>query len=173
MPDSRIVSAVFARVSEPGTAGAVFGCPMLAAVAGLVDAHRRFAAAHPSWDDLVPARLPGGGGPELPETDPFLGIWDDAQRHVLAVDREAHRILDEPDIGAVEHHEGLGAVFGRMAHLYTVSFDRFVLDGPLAPNRRQLARAYISYETLAGELVCGKRCLPPLSGRPRADDIDG
>ncbi len=167
---------MFARVTGSGRVGGTdFGCPLLTSAAGLVDAHRRLAVARPSWDDVVMTWVPGAAGPELPEMDPaddpFTGSWEDAQRHILAIDLEAHRVLGEPGAGAVEHHEGLGAIFGRMAHLYTISFDRFVLDGPLAPNRRQLARAYFSYETLAGELVCGKKCLPPLFGRPVADDI--
>ncbi|WP_327150270.1 hypothetical protein [Nocardia sp. NBC_01329] len=168
---------MFARVAGSGAAGGEFDCPLLVSVAGLVDAHRRLAAARPSWEDVVVTWSPdelGSDRPELdPAEDPFIEIWEDVQRHILAIDLEAHRVLGEPDIGAMEHYEGLGAVFGRMAHLYTISFDRFVLDGPQAPNRRQLARAYISYEALARELVCGKRRLPPLSGRPRADDIGG
>lgn len=177
LPDSRVVSTVFAGVAGSRTAKGEFDSPMLVSVAGLVDSHRRFAAATPSWDDLVITRLPGAAAPELPDmkpaADPFFGIWEEAQRYILAIDLEAHRVLGAPDVGAVEHHEGLGAVFGRMAHLYTISFDRYISDGPEAPNRRQLARAYMSYETLARELACGIRRLPPISGYPRADDIHG
>ncbi|MGW1741526.1 hypothetical protein ACWCPQ_22285 [Nocardia sp. NPDC001965] len=168
---------MFARSAGSGSGATGSDCPLLASVAGLVTAHRRFAAARPAWDDVVMTWPPGEIGPELPEMDPaedrFAGIWEDAQRHILAIDLEAHRVLGVADIGAIEHHEGLGAVFGRMAYLYTISFDRFVSDGPQAPNRRQLARAYVAYETLARELACGRKCLPPVVGRPVADDIDG
>ncbi|MGW5384496.1 hypothetical protein [Nocardia sp. NPDC003963] len=177
LPDSRVVSTVFARVAGSGAVGRVDPyCPLLAAVAGLVDAHRRLANTRPNWDDMVITWVPGEAGPELPEPDPvgdpFTGIWDEAQRHILTVDLEAHRVLGAPRFGAVEHHEGLGAVFGRMAHLYTVSFGPFVLDGPQALNRRQLARAYFSYESLARALACGEKSLPPLSARA-ADDNGG
>ncbi|WP_328398020.1 hypothetical protein [Nocardia sp. NBC_00416] len=176
LPDCRTVSTVFARAAEFGAHGAAdFGCPMLDSVAGLVDAHRRMAVVQPSWDDVVLTWVPGQVGPELPEmdvhADPFTGVWEDAQRHILAIDFEAHRVLGESAGGAVRHHEGLGSVFARMAHLYTISFDRFISDGPEAPNRRQLIRAYIAYENLARRLADGKRCLPPLFGGSVADDI--
>ncbi|WP_063039863.1 hypothetical protein [Nocardia grenadensis] len=160
---------MFARAAEFRTAGAAdFGCSMLAAVAGLADAHRRLAASRPNWDDVVLTWIPGRPVPELPgmdlAADPFARAWEDAQRHLLVIDREAHRVLGTPGSGAVEHHEGLGAVFGRLAHLYTMSFDRYVRDGPEAVHRRQLARAYLSYESLARELACGEKCLPPPPG---------
>ncbi|MGW6336390.1 hypothetical protein [Nocardia rhamnosiphila] len=160
---------MFARAAQFRTAGAAdFGCPMLTAVAGLVDAHRRLAATRPGWDEVVMTWIPGRSEPELPgmdlAADPFAGAWADAQRHLLVIDLEAHRVLGEPGTGAVAHHEGLGAVFGRLAHLYTMSFDRFVLDGPEAAHRRQLARAYFAYESLAHELARGAKCLPPSGG---------
>ncbi|MEU1527244.1 hypothetical protein ABZ413_34150 [Nocardia rhamnosiphila] len=169
MPDSRVVSAVFARAAQFRTAGAAdFGCPMLTGVAGLVDAHRRLAATRPGWDEVVMTWIPGRSEPELPgmdlAADPFIAAWADTQRHLLVIDLEARRVLGEPGSGAVEHHEGLGAVFGRLAHLYTMSFDRYVRDGPEAAHRRQLARAYFSYESLACELACGKKCLPAPPG---------
>ncbi|WP_416563036.1 hypothetical protein [Nocardia testacea] len=170
-----MVSTVFARARETRTAGAAdFGCPMLTAVAGLVDAHRHLAATRPNWDDVVLTWVPGRTEPELPDTDlaadPFVRAWEDAQRLLFVIDSEAHRLLGEPGSGAVEHHEGLGAVFGRLAYLYTISFDRFILDGPEAVHRRQLARAYFSYEGLARELACGQKRLPPVGGGSSADD---
>lgn len=169
LPDSRAVSAVLARAAGLRTAAAAdFGCPILDSVAGLADAHRRLAAMRPNWDDVVITWIPGRPEPQLPgmdlAADPFTGAWEDAQRHLLVIDQEAQRVLGEPGSGAVEHHEGLGAVFGRLAYLYTISFDRYVLDGPEAAHRRQLARAYFSYESLARELVCGEKCLPPARG---------
>ncbi|WP_157106010.1 hypothetical protein [Nocardia sienata] len=177
LPDSRAVSAVFARAAEFRTAGAAdFGCPILVSVAGLVDAHRRLAATRPNWDEVAMTWIPGRSEPELPgmdlAADPFTGAWEDAQRHLLVIDLEAHRVLGEPGSGAVEHHEGLGAVFGRLAYLYTISFDRYILDGPQAAHRRQLARAYFSYESLARELACGEKCLPPPAGGPAAESGD-
>jgi hypothetical protein len=41
-----------------------------------------------------------------------------------------------------------------------------VLDGPQGRNRRQLAREYAAYETLARELACGRKFLPSLFDRP-------
>jgi hypothetical protein len=168
---------VFARAAEFRTAGAAdFGCPILVSVEGLVDAHRRLAATRPNWDEVVMTWTPGRSQPELPGmdlvADPFTGAWEDAQRHLLVIDREARRALGEPGSGAVKHHEGLGAVFGRLAYLYTISFDRYVLDGPQAAHRRQLARAYFSYEILARELACGEKCLPPSAGGFAADSGD-
>ncbi|MET8800020.1 hypothetical protein ABZV91_26945 [Nocardia sp. NPDC004568] len=170
-----MVSTVFVRAAESCTAGSAdFGCPMLTAVAGLVNAHRRLATTRPSWDDVVMTWVPGRPEPDLDDmnlaADPFIRAWEDAQRHLFVIDSEAHRVLGEPVSDAVEHHEGLGAVFGRLAYLYTISFDRFVLDGPEAVHRRQLARAYFSYESLARELVCGEKRLPPARGGSPSDD---
>ncbi|MEV3963516.1 hypothetical protein AB0M34_21935 [Nocardia sp. NPDC050193] len=164
---------MFARAAQFRTAGAAdFGCPMLISVAGLVNAHRRLAVTQPNWDDVVFTWVPGRPVPELPgmdlAADPFAEAWAEAQRHLHVIDSEAHRVLGEPGSGAVEHHEGLGAVFGRLAHLYTISFDRYIRDGPEAVHRRQLARAYFSYESLARELTCGEKCLPPPRGEHTA-----
>jgi len=73
---------------------------------------------------------------------------------------------------AVVHHEGLGAVFSRIAYLYTASFRRFLLDGPQGPHRQELGRTMAEYENLAGQLTSGRRRLPPSAanhfGRPGA-----
>ncbi len=82
------------------------------------------------------------------------------------IDLEACTIFGQAGAAAVEHHEGLGAVFGRAAHLYTISFNRFVLDGPEGRNRQQLGRALASYESLARDLICGRKYLPSLHRRP-------
>ncbi|WP_280415285.1 hypothetical protein [Nocardia carnea] len=170
-PRSRIISAVFTRAAEfDRSAAAEFGCVMLESLAGLVVAHRRMAAARPVWEEIV---LPWGRPGEPPgpsetgsETDPFACACDEVQRHMLSLDLEARRILGPPRPDAVPHREGLGAIFGRMAYLYTISFDHFVLDGPEGPNRRRLAGEYIAYEALARDLVTGRKCLPALSERP-------
>lgn len=170
LPDSRAVSTTFARAADYGKDAADHGCGILGPIAGLVDAHRRMEAIRPSWGEGVMTWTPGAEGVMLPsmdvDADPFLGVWEDAQRHMSAIDLEAHRILGEPPTGAVEHHEGLGTIFCRMAYLYTISFNRFVLDGPEGTNRKQLARAYVSYENLARDLVCGKKYLPSPIGNP-------
>ncbi len=80
LPDSRVVSTVFARAAQFRTVGAAdFGCPMLTSVAGLVDAHRRLAATRPDWDEVVMTWIPGRFEPELPgmdlAADPFTGAW--------------------------------------------------------------------------------------------------
>ncbi|WP_280421696.1 hypothetical protein [Nocardia carnea] len=167
-PSSRIISTVFTRAADfDRSAAAEIGCGMLESLAGLVVAHRRMAAARPVWDEIV---LPWGRWPGPPENgsaaDPFACACDEVQRHMLSIDLEARRILGPPRPDSVPHHEGLGAVFGRMAHLYTVSFDRFVLDGPEGANRRRLVGEYIAYESLAHDLVTGRKCLPALSDRP-------
>lgn len=170
-PSSRIVSAVFTRAAGfDRSAAAELGCAMLESLAGLVVAHRRMAAARPVWDAIV---LPWGQPEEASgaaetgsDTDPFACACDEVQRHMLSIDLEARRILGPPRPDSMPHREGLGAVFGRMAHLYTISFDHFVLDGPEGPNRRRLVREYIAYEALARDLVTGRKCLPALSDRP-------
>ncbi|MFI5715485.1 hypothetical protein [Nocardia sp. NPDC051750] len=143
---------------------------MLEPLAGLVVAHRRMAAARPDWDEVVLTWDPGGRTPVLSATaagtDGFTRAWEEVQRHMLSIDLEARRVLGQPPADAVTHHEGLGAIFGRMAHLYTISHDRFVLDGPQGRSRRQLAREYAAYETLARELACGRKFLPSLFDRP-------
>ncbi|WP_174187992.1 hypothetical protein [Nocardia barduliensis] len=171
LPDSRIVITVFARTAESGLdAAGAFGGGMLEPLAGLVEAHRRMATVQPDWDDVELTWTPGQKGPVLStaggNAEPFASAWEDAQRHMLAIDLEACKVLGQPDAGAVEHHEGLGAVLGRMAHLYTISFNRFVLDGPEGRNRQQLGRALVSYDSLARDLVCGKKCLPSPLTRP-------
>lgn len=170
LPDSRAVSTIFARTADYGKGATDPGCGILGSIAGLVDVHRRMEAVRPSWGDGVTMWSSGAGGMVLPsmdvDADPFLDIWEEAQRHMSAIDLEACRILGEPPIGSVEHHEGLGTIFCRMAYLYTISFNRFVLDGPEGKNRKQLARAYVSYENLAHDLVCGKKYLPSPTGNP-------
>lgn len=171
LPSSGIISAVFTRAAEfDRAAAAEFGCGLLEPLAGLVVAHRRIAAARPAWGDVVLSADPANRVAVLAETSPgadaFTCAWDSIQRHMLSVDLEARRILAPPPRGAVPHHEGLGAVFCRMAHLYTISHDRFVLDGPRGRNRQQLARAFAAYETLARDLVAGRTRLPALCDRP-------
>ncbi|MBF6349517.1 hypothetical protein IU448_10845 [Nocardia flavorosea] len=170
-PSSRVVSAVFTRAAEfDRSAAAEFDCAMLESLAGLVVAHRRMAAARPAWDDIVLPWEEATTLPGRPENrsgaDPFDCACDEVQRRMLSIDLEARRILGPPSPDSVSHHEGLGAVFGRMAHLYTISFDRFILDGPEGLNRRQLVREYAAYEALARDLVAGRKCLPALSQRP-------
>lgn len=170
-PSSRIISAVFTRAAGfDRSAAAEFGCAMLESLAGLVVAHRRMAAARPVWDDIVlPWEQPGqppGPSETGSDTDPFAYACDEVQRHMLSIDLEARRILGPARPDSVPHREGLGAVFGRMAHLYTISFDRFVLDGPEGPNRRRLVGEYIAYEALARDLVAERKCLPALFDRP-------
>ncbi|WP_159848681.1 hypothetical protein [Nocardia sp. CY41] len=166
LPDGRTVMTVFARTAELGMdAVSGFGDSMLKALVGLVIAHRRIAMAQPDWDDVVLTWTSGQVVPVLSvahdSADSFVGAWEAAQRHMLAIDLEGCRVLGEPGAGAVEHHEGLGAVFGRMAHLHSVSFNRFfVLDGPEGRNRQQLGRALVSYESLARDLICGRKALP-------------
>ena len=170
-PNSRIISAVFTRAAEfDRSAGAEFGCALLESLAGLVVAHRRMAAARPAWDDIVlPWGRPGqppGSSETGSDTDPFACACDEVQRHMLSIDLEARRILGPPRPGSVPHREGLGAVFGRTAYLYTISFDRFILDGSEGANRRRLAREYAAYDALARDLVAGRKCLPALCDRP-------
>ncbi|MGI5221520.1 hypothetical protein [Nocardia sp. CA-290969] len=162
---------MFTRAADFDRAAAAgFGCGLLEPLAGLVVAHRRLAAARPEWDDLVLSRESTDQVAVFPETSPganaFTCAWESVQRHMLSVDLEARRILAPPPPDAVPHHEGLGAVFGRLAHLYTISHNRFVLDGPCGPHRRQLARAFAGYETLARDLVAGRKRLPGLADRP-------
>lgn len=171
LPDSRALSAAFARAADYGRDATDPGRGILESIAGLVEVHRRMEALQPRWGDGVMTWDPKAGDMAVPtldvEADPLLDAWEDAQRHISAIDLEARRILGEPPLGAVEHHEGLGTIFCRMAYLYTISFDRFVLDGPDGTNRKQLARAYASYEQLAHDLVCGRKYLPsPTDGRP-------
>lgn len=170
LPDSRALSATFARAADYGKDVSDRGGGILDSIVGLVDVHRRVETLQPRWGDGVMTWDPRVGDMVLPtidvDADPFLGVWEDAQRHILAIDLEARRILGEPPVGAVEHYEGLGTVFCRMAYLYTISFNRFVLDGPEGTNRKQLARAYASYENLAHDLVRGRKCLPSPTGGP-------
>lgn len=170
-PSVRIISAVFAHAADfDRSAAAEFGCAMLESLAALVVAHRRMAAARPIWENIVLPWEEGGALPGRPGNrsgaDPFDCACDEVQRRMLSIDLESRRILGPPRPDAVPHHEGLGAVFGRMAYLYTISFDRFVLDGPEGLNRRQLAREYRAYEALARDLVAGRKYLPALSDRP-------
>lgn len=171
LPDITTVMRVFARTAEVGTdaAGGLDG-GILEHLAGLVDAHRRMAAAQPDWDDAELTWTPGQQAPLLTvaggNAEPFAHAWEDAQRHMHKIDLECSKVLGKPGAAAVEHHEGLGAVFGRAAHLYTISFHRFVLDGPEGRNRQQLGRALVSYESLARDLICGRRYLPSPYRRP-------
>ncbi|MBF6227122.1 hypothetical protein IU470_18675 [Nocardia abscessus] len=165
LPNIATVLRVLARTAELRTdaAGSLAG-GMLEHLAGLVDAHRRMAAVQPEWGDVELTWTAGRKAPVLSVTggnaEPFASAWDDAQRHMLEIDLEGCDVLGAPSVGAVEHHEGLGAVFGRMAYLYTISFDRFVLDGPKGENRLELGRALVSYESLARDLSCGRTFLP-------------
>ncbi|MGW4718202.1 hypothetical protein [Nocardia sp. NPDC004260] len=168
LPDIATVMRVFARASESGMAAASdFRGGILESLVGLVDAHRRMAAAQPRWRDVevvwaseqVPVLSAAGA-------DPFAGAWEDAQRHMLDIDLVSCEVLGDPNAEAVEHHEGLGAVFGRMVHLHRVSFNPFVLDGPAGRNRQQLGRALVAYEGLARELVSGRAYLPSPFARP-------
>ncbi|WP_280299431.1 hypothetical protein [Nocardia abscessus] len=168
LPDIATVTTVFARASESGMAAASdFRGGILEPLAGLVDAHRRMAAAQARWDDVevvwasspVPVLAAVGA-------DSFAGAWENAQRHMLDIDLVSCEILGDPSAEAVEHHEGLGAVFGRMVHLHRISFNPFILDGPAGRNRQQFGRALISYERLACELICGRVYLPSPFTRP-------
>lgn len=170
-PSSRVISTVFTRAAGFGrSAAAELGCGMLESLAGLVVAHRRMAATRPVWDEIVLPWDGVGGTAESSESgsaaDPFDCACDEVQRRMLSIDLEARRILGPPRPRSVPHHEGLGAVFGRMAYLYTISFDRFVLDGPEGANRRRLVAEYVAYEALARELAGGRKYLPALSDRP-------
>lgn len=173
LPTGGTVMTVFAQAAELGV-DAVHGSGgrLCKSLAGLVDAHRRMAVARPDWDDddvklswasgqAVPVLAVAGGG-----VDEFVGAWEDAQRHMLDIDQEAYEVLAEVSAEGVEHHEGLGAVFGRMAHLYTISFKRVVLDGPEGRNRQQLGRSLVAYESLARNLACGRVYLPSPLMRP-------
>lgn len=164
-PDSRLVSIAFARASENvEDVAAESGCPMLVPIAGLVVAHRRMAEARPDIDEVVQTWRSGLDAQELVATDlnagPFMQAWQEEQRHMLAIDTEAHRILATPRPDAIEHTERLGTVFSRMARLYTISFGRFVLDGPEGANRKRLTRELAAYESFARGLVDGTQCLP-------------
>ncbi len=164
LPDSRTVATTFARAADYPMGAADPGHGIIESIAGLVNTHRRLEVLRPHWGDGVMTRTVGDRDIVLPsmdvDSDPFLRAWEDAQRHIAAIDLAAHGILGEPPIDAEEYHEGLGAVFCRMAYLYTISFNRFVLDGPEGVNRRQLARAYTSYDNLVHDLTCGKKYLP-------------
>ncbi|MFD8249688.1 hypothetical protein [Nocardia sp. NPDC059691] len=125
------------------------------------------AVAQPDWDD-VDVVWASGPVPVLSAAgaDPFAGAWEDAQRHMLDIDLVSCSFLPDPSAAAVEHHEGLGAVFGRMVHLHRISFGPLILDGPAGRNRQQLGRALVSYDSLARELICGRRYLPSPFTRP-------
>lgn len=171
LPDIATVMRVFARTAElrMNAAGGLGG-GILEQLAGLVDAHRRMAATQPDWDVVELTWTSGQKAPVLSvaggNAEPFAHAWEDAQQHMHKIDLESCKILGKPGVAAVEHHEGLGAVFGRAAHLYTISFNRFVLDGPEGRNRQQLGRALVSYESLARDLVCGRKYLPSPYSRP-------
>jgi hypothetical protein len=168
LPDIATVTTVFARASESGMAAASdFRGGILEPLAGLVDAHRRTAAAQPRWRDVEVVWAPG----QVPVlsaagADPFADAWEDAQRHMLDIDLVSCEIFGDPSAEAVEHHEGLGAVFGRLVHLHRISFNPFIVDGPEGRNRLQLGRALVSYESLARELICGRLYLPSPFTRP-------
>lgn len=167
LPNSRIVSSVFTRAAEfDHRAAAESGCALLGSLANLVLAHRRLAAARPVWDEPALPWNPIAESAYGVGSDPFADAYDDIQRLMLSIDLEARRVLGPPGADSVPHREGLGAVFGRMAHLYTISFGRFILDGPEGAGRRRLVGEYIAYEALARDLAGGRKHLPLLSDRP-------
>ncbi|MGY2006348.1 hypothetical protein ACW9HJ_01320 [Nocardia gipuzkoensis] len=92
--------------------------------------------------------------------DSVIEIWKESQRLITVIDREARRILGAPAPEATEHPESLGAVYSRLAYLHSISFRRFVLDGPAGANRRRLGRAYSDHDDLVHHLTHGTKFLP-------------
>ncbi|WP_331760983.1 hypothetical protein OG225_43015 (plasmid) [Nocardia sp. NBC_01377] len=156
LPDSRLIVATFARHDEsdlPTTTESV----LLDSLGGLLDLHRRMATRTTTVDVPVASAVPEAADAEL---DSVIEIWHESQRLITAIDREARRILSAPAPGAIEHPDGLGAVYSRLAYLYSISFDRFVFDGPDGGNRRRLGRAYIDHDDLHHHLMSGTKFLP-------------
>ncbi|WP_216916450.1 hypothetical protein [Nocardia noduli] len=168
LPDSRLIAATFARRDE-GDVPSATGSILLESVGGLLDAHRRMAARTPTVDASVAW---GHAAAVLVAADATLdsviAIWNESQRLIAAVDREARRILGAPAPWATEHSDSLGAVYLRLAYLHSISFDRLVLDGPEGANRRRLGRAYTDHDDLVHHLTNGTKFLPTALSDPRS-----
>jgi hypothetical protein len=143
----------------------VFPSPMLKSAAGLIDAHRRCASAVP--ETVVLSCLGSAGPLRLSFTGrraaEFICATEDILGWMSAIDQYVYSCVDvRVRADAVEHHEGLGAVIGRMAFLYTESFSRTgtVLGGLYSRNRVLFARECRAYEALASDVVAGRRRLP-------------
>ncbi|WP_331758771.1 hypothetical protein OG225_41230 (plasmid) [Nocardia sp. NBC_01377] len=166
LPDSPLVVATFARRDEGDTPTAT-GSVLLDSLGGPLDAHRRMATRTAT----IEVSVAPGHAVAIPETadaglDSMIEIWHESQRLIAAIGRQARRILGAPAPGATEHPDGLGAVYSRLAYLYSISFNRFVLDGPEGANRRRLGRAYIDHDDLVHHLTRGTKFLPTVLTAP-------
>lgn len=169
LPEVKDVMAVFTATARSGADAAdAFPDEILRALAGLTDARRRMAMDRPGAEDIASGAMRLSPSAAQTDSDPWFLASRDAQRHMATIDFAARRVLGPPRAGALEHHEGLGTVFGRMAYWYVISFDRFVLDGPEGRNRRALGLSFASYETLARELASGRSYLPEPSAHPQS-----
>src|SRR5690606_6204314 len=158
LPTARLIFDVLARVDRNGHH--VAGFTMLDALAGLAVLHRRMAE-QPVSDGAATPPEDRASSPGSVWAHSSIEIWDEAQHHIRAIDLAAHLLLGDSHPGAVVHHEGLGAVFSRIAFWHSASFRHVVLDGPQGRHRQELGRAIAGYEELCEQLTSGRRRLPP------------
>lgn len=151
LPTGQELWRAFSAASGPDRDAAGFGSVLLAAAAGLVDAHRRFATAHLDTGDQE-----------------LLNACKDLESHMITIDRHARDVLSTRPThsAAVTHPENAGSIFSHLAWLYTRSFSAqgYPLGGLRCPERSQLAAGIRKYGALVVELEAGRRRLPVMDG---------